>query len=72
MEGCECDECGAWLQNIVTVVGSVDHITYHLGLTCCEKASKGMKDISLDDKTAQAVKYWKRESISSRHFIKNS
>ena len=40
-EGCECDECGAWLQNIVTVVGSVDHLEYRLGLTCCEKSSKG-------------------------------
>ena len=70
MEGCECDECSAWLQNIVTVVGSVDHITYHLGLTCCEKASKGMKDISLDDKTAQAVKYWKKRINRLKAFHK--
>lgn len=60
MDGCECDECGAWLQNIVTVVGSVDHKDYHLGLTCCEKSSKGMKDVRLDDKTTQYVKYWKK------------
>ena len=70
MEGCECDECGAWLQNIVTVVGSVDHLDYHLGLTCCEKASKGMKNISLDDKTAQYVKYWKKRLNQLKNFRK--
>lgn len=70
MHGCSCDECGAWLQNIVTVTGSVDHIDYHLGLTCCEKASKGMKNISLDDKTAQRVKYWKKRLNQLKNFRK--
>lgn len=58
-EGTTCDECGAYIQNIVTVVGSVDHQTYNLGLTCCEKSSKGLKNIDFDDKVAIRVKYWK-------------
>lgn len=70
-EGCECDECGAWLQNIVTVVGSVDHLEYHLGLTCCEKSSKGMKDVKLDDKTTQYVKYWKKRLSQLKKFRKD-
>lgn len=70
-EGCECDECGAWLQNIVTVVGSVDHLEYHLGLTCCEKSSKGMKNINLDDKTTQYVKYWKKRLNQLKNFRKD-
>lgn len=38
-EGCTCDRCGQWLQNIWTVEFA-DGLTVHFGIECMEKMSK--------------------------------
>ena len=58
-EGICCSECGTYIRNVVEVIGGVDKQTYYLGTTCCEKTSKGLKDIDLDDKVMQRIKYFK-------------
>lgn len=70
-EGMLCDECGAYIQNIVTVVGSVDHIDYHLGLTCCEKQAKIDNGVDLDDNVTMKVKFWKSRLAKLAKFRKD-
>lgn len=70
MEGTICDECGAYIRNIVTVVGSVDHIEYELGLTCCEKQGK-VGDVKFDDKVGMQVKFWKSRLSKLNKFRKD-
>ena len=70
-EGVCCDECGTFIQNIVTVVGSVDHISYNLGLTCCEKQAKIDGGLDLDDKVAVQVKFWKSRINKLKKFRKD-
>lgn len=70
-QGTTCDECGAYIVNVVTVVGSVDKISYNLGSTCCEKAAKGLKDIDLDDEVAVRVKFWKGRLAKLTRFRKS-
>ena len=69
-EGCLCDECGTYIQNIVTVVGSVDHIEYHLGLTCCEKQAKIDDGVKFGKDVPLKVKFWKSRLSKLRKFRK--
>lgn len=69
-EGCLCDECGTYIQNIVTVVGSVDHIEYRLGLTCCEKQAKIDDGVKFGKDVPLKVKFWKSRISKLRKFRK--
>lgn len=70
-EGCLCEECGTYIQNIVTVVGSVDHIEYHLGLTCCEKQAKIDDGVKFGKDVPLKVKFWKSRLSKLRKFRKD-
>lgn len=39
LEGCTCDRCGQYIQNVWTVTDS-DGVTFHYGIDCFEKLGK--------------------------------